>query len=101
MFIFSVLKNCTIFMLPQCAIHIGLLKRLYVPLDQVADNATLYGVCLHVSEIVQRPPAILGISSPLPHSSGGLCRFLVSAPRCYCLLSKFPFFELHYEMLNR
>ncbi|TQD87462.1 hypothetical protein C1H46_026974 [Malus baccata] len=67
---------------------------------QVADNATLYGVCLHVSEIVQRPPAILGISSPNSHSTGGLFRFLVSAPRCYCVLSKVPFFELHYEMLN-
>ncbi|ONH93108.1 hypothetical protein PRUPE_8G213500 [Prunus persica] len=67
---------------------------------QVADNATLYGICLHVSEIVQRPPAILGISSPHPHSSGGLFRFLVSAPRCYCVLSRVPSFELHYEMLN-
>ncbi|KAM1684326.1 hypothetical protein ACFX15_034938 [Malus domestica] len=67
---------------------------------KVADNATLYGVCLHVSEIVQRPPAILGISSPNSHSMGGLFRFLVSAPRCYCVLSRVPFFELHYEMLN-
>ncbi|KAB2620393.1 hypothetical protein D8674_040006 [Pyrus ussuriensis x Pyrus communis] len=67
---------------------------------KVADNATLYGVCLHVSEIVQRPPAILGISSPNSHSTGALFRFLVSAPRCYCVLSRVPFFELHYEMLN-
>lgn len=69
-------------------------------LKQMADNATLYGVCLHVPEIVQRPPGIVGNSSPLPQSSGG-CRFLVSAPRCYCLLTRTPFFELHYEMLNR
>ncbi|KAL5796436.1 hypothetical protein ACOSQ2_001256 [Xanthoceras sorbifolium] len=67
---------------------------------KVADNATLYGICLHVSEIVQRPPGILGTSSPLPQSSGRCSRFLVSAPRCYCVLSKVPFFELHYEMLN-
>uniref|UniRef100_A0A2N9EK12 UDENN domain-containing protein n=1 Tax=Fagus sylvatica TaxID=28930 RepID=A0A2N9EK12_FAGSY len=66
----------------------------------VADNATLYGVCLHVPEIVQRPPGILGNSSPLSHPSGGCRRFLVSAPRCYCLLTRVPFFELHYEMLN-
>ncbi|KAG2719371.1 hypothetical protein I3760_03G263500 [Carya illinoinensis] len=67
---------------------------------KVADNATLYGVCLHVPEIVQRPPGILGISSPLSHPTGGCRRFLVSAPRCYCVLTRVPFFELHYEMLN-
>lgn len=67
----------------------------------MADNATLYGVCLHVPEIVQRPPGILGISSPVSHPSGGCRRFLVSAPRCYCVLTRVPFFELHYEMLNR
>ncbi|OVA02289.1 DENN domain [Macleaya cordata] len=64
----------------------------------VADNATIYGVCLHVQEIVQRPP--VGVLSPLSQSSGRFCRFLVSAPRCYCLLTRVPFFELHYEMLN-
>ncbi|EFH60452.1 predicted protein [Arabidopsis lyrata subsp. lyrata] len=68
-------------------------------LCQVADDATLYGVCLHVSEIVQRPPGVLSTASPL-HSSGGGSRFLVSAPRCYCLLTRVPFFELHFEMLN-
>ncbi|XP_056686888.1 uncharacterized protein [Spinacia oleracea] len=67
---------------------------------KAADNGTLYGVCLHVPEIVQRPPAILGSSSPLCNPSVGGSRFLVSAPRCYCLLTRVPFFELHYEMLN-
>ncbi|XP_022157514.1 uncharacterized protein LOC111024191 isoform X2 [Momordica charantia] len=67
---------------------------------KVANNATLYGVCLHVLEIVQRPPGILGISTSLAHSPGVCSRFLVSAPRCYCLLTRVPFFELHFEMLN-
>ncbi|KAF5459436.1 hypothetical protein F2P56_023381 [Juglans regia] len=67
---------------------------------KVANNATLYGVCLHVPEIVQRPPGILGISSSPSHPSGGCRRFLVSAPRCYCVLTRVPFFELHFEMLN-
>ncbi|XP_062021559.1 uncharacterized protein LOC133738123 [Rosa rugosa] len=80
--------------------HLGKDDLAFIFSLKVADNATLYGICLHVLEIVQRPPAILGITSPLPHSSEGLFRFLVSAPRCYCLLSKYPFFELHYEMLN-
>ncbi|XP_022991951.1 uncharacterized protein LOC111488447 isoform X1 [Cucurbita maxima] len=67
---------------------------------KVANNSTLYGVCLHVQEIVQRPPAILGISTSLSHSPGLCSRFLVSAPRCYCLLTRVPFFDLHFEMLN-
>lgn len=67
---------------------------------KVADNDTLYGVCLHVTEIVQRPPGILSSQSPLSRSTGRCCRFLVSAPRCYCVLTRVPFFELHYEMLN-
>lgn len=73
-------------------------KTHYVYLDQAVDNTTLYGVCLHVPEIVQRPPGILGISSPHSLVSS---RFMVSAPRCYCLLTRVPFFELHFEMLNR
>ncbi|KAG8370845.1 hypothetical protein BUALT_Bualt13G0025700 [Buddleja alternifolia] len=67
---------------------------------KVADNARLYGVCLHVQEVVQRPSVIYGASSPLSQSHSGSSRFLVSAPRCYCLLTRVPFFELHYEMLN-
>ncbi|KAI3461001.1 hypothetical protein Pfo_017664 [Paulownia fortunei] len=67
---------------------------------KVAGNATLYGVCLHVEEVVQRPPVIYGASSPLSQSHSGCSRFLVSAPRCYCILTRVPFFELHYEMLN-
>ncbi|KAF1866774.1 hypothetical protein Lal_00018159 [Lupinus albus] len=62
-------------------------------------NETLYGVCLHVPEIVQRPPGTLGTSYRHSHPSG-CSRFLVSAPRCYCLLTRVPFFELHFEMLN-
>ncbi|KAJ6847967.1 uncharacterized protein M6B38_115695 [Iris pallida] len=68
---------------------------------QVSNNSTLYGVCLHVQEIVQRAPGILGDVSPLNNSSCKPSRFLVSAPRCYCILTRVPFFELHYEMLNR
>lgn len=67
---------------------------------KVADNAALYGICVYVQEIVQRPPGILamnfGTSEPFVSTS----RFLVSAPRCYCILTKLPFFELHFEVLN-
>ncbi|KAK8694058.1 hypothetical protein V6N13_071620 [Hibiscus sabdariffa] len=67
---------------------------------KVAGNATVYGVCLHVPELVQWQPGILGGTSAPTTSSGVCSRFMVSAPRCYCLLTRVPFFELHYEMLN-
>uniref|UniRef100_A0A7N1A0N7 UDENN domain-containing protein n=1 Tax=Kalanchoe fedtschenkoi TaxID=63787 RepID=A0A7N1A0N7_KALFE len=65
-----------------------------------ADNATMYGVCLHIPEIVQRPPGIVNAASPMSQSFKRLSRYLVSAPRCYCVLTRVPFFELHYELLN-
>ncbi|KAK4338698.1 hypothetical protein RND71_043185 [Anisodus tanguticus] len=80
--------------------HLGRDDSSFIFSLKVADNATLYGVCLHVPEIVQRPPAIYVSSSPLSQSSIGRSRFLVSARRCYCLLTRVPLFELHYEMLN-
>lgn len=80
--------------------HLGRDDSSFIFSLKVADNATRYGVCLHVSEIVQRPPGILGTSPSHSQSSGRCSRFLVSAPRCYCLLTRVPFFELHFEMLN-
>ncbi|KAK1559708.1 hypothetical protein Q3G72_017478 [Acer saccharum] len=80
--------------------HLGRDDSSFIFSLKVADNATLYGICLHVSEIVQRPPGVLGTSSPLPQLSGRCSRYLVSGPRCYCVLSRVPFFELHFEMLN-
>ncbi|TYH64168.1 hypothetical protein ES332_D07G247200v1 [Gossypium tomentosum] len=67
---------------------------------KVAGNATVYGVCLHVPELVQRQPGNLGGSSRLSSIAGSSRQYMVSAPRCYCLLTRLPFFELHYEMLN-
>lgn len=67
---------------------------------QVADNATLYGVCVFVPEMVQRAPAFFAMNADLsPQRRSG--RFLVSAPRCYCLLTRLPYFDLHFEVLNR
>ncbi|KAE8701406.1 hypothetical protein F3Y22_tig00110548pilonHSYRG00924 [Hibiscus syriacus] len=49
---------------------------------------------------VKRQPGNLGGPSRISEISGSSRQFLVSAPRCYCLLTRVPFFELHYEMLN-
>ncbi|KAJ7527110.1 hypothetical protein O6H91_16G037400 [Diphasiastrum complanatum] len=67
---------------------------------KVADNVTLYGVCVFVQEIVQKLPGFLAssISTSSPHLLRS--RFLATAPRCYCILTKLPFFPLHFEVLN-
>ncbi|XP_039020371.1 uncharacterized protein LOC120152165 [Hibiscus syriacus] len=72
----------------------------YMKSVEVAGNATVYGVCLHVPELVKRQPGNFVGASLLSEISGARSQFLVSAPRCYCLLTRVPFFELHYEMLN-
>ncbi|CAM6084550.1 unnamed protein product [Calypogeia fissa] len=72
----------------------------FIFLLKVADNMTLYGVCVIVPEIVQRLPGILAMNTALSPPKSPPSRFLVSAPRCYCFLTKMPFFNLHFEVLN-
>ena len=63
---------------------------------QVADNLPLYGVCCLMEEIVHKPPAI--VDDKQPSSPPRLGRYLVSAPRCYCFLTHYPFFSLHMKV---
>ncbi|RLN38599.1 hypothetical protein C2845_PM01G02930 [Panicum miliaceum] len=82
--------------LPSFCFPEGVKARLIERTPSMSDlNEVIFG-----QEIVQKAPGILGAVSPLNPSSYKPSRFLVSAPRCYCLLTKVPFFELHYEMLN-
>lgn len=59
---------------------------------QVADNLPLYGVCCYMDELVARPPSVLRAAG---EAAPALPQFLVAAPRCYCLLTHYPFFPLH------
>ncbi|EES07628.1 uncharacterized protein LOC8081936 [Sorghum bicolor] len=67
---------------------------------QVADNSALYGCCVLVEEIVQRPSKLVSMlmnDKPIfPRRS----RYVVTTPRCYCILSRLPFFELHFGVLQ-
>lgn len=56
---------------------------------------TMWGVCCCMRELVHRPPALLA-----DHESGSptLPHYLVTAPRCYCLLTYYPFFSLHFRV---
>ncbi|KAG2661954.1 hypothetical protein PVAP13_1KG112153 [Panicum virgatum] len=69
-------------------------------LGQVADDSTLYGCCVLVEEIVQRPSKLVSMlmnEKPIfPRRS----RYVITTPRCYCILSRLPFFELHFGVLQ-
>ncbi|KAH7295774.1 hypothetical protein KP509_27G065400 [Ceratopteris richardii] len=74
----------------------------YVFLLKVADNATLYGVCVYVPQLVKQTPGLMTLGSNLRSRSSPapLSRFSLTTYRCYCLLTKLPFFDLHFEVLN-
>ncbi|XP_044463921.1 uncharacterized protein LOC123194655 isoform X1 [Mangifera indica] len=65
-----------------------------------ADGSTLYGCCMLVEEIVQKPSGLLSIISDKQPSCPTLSRHLLTTRRCYCILSRLPFFELHFGVLN-
>ncbi|XWS26607.1 hypothetical protein CRYUN_Cryun26dG0045300 [Craigia yunnanensis] len=68
---------------------------------QVADNSTLYGCCVLVEETVQRPSGLLSLISDRQPACPSLSHYVMTTRRCYCILSRLPFFELHFGVLNR
>ncbi|XWS70086.1 hypothetical protein CRYUN_Cryun03dG0018900 [Craigia yunnanensis] len=67
---------------------------------QVADNSTLYGCCVLVEEIVQKPSGLLSLILDRQPAYPSLSRYVMTTHRCYCVLSRLPFFELHFGVLN-
>ncbi|CAL0304799.1 unnamed protein product [Lupinus luteus] len=67
---------------------------------QGADNSTLYGCCVLVEELVQKPSGFLSLISDKQSSYSSLRRHILTTQRCYCVLSRLPFFELHFGVLN-
>ncbi|KAJ4952740.1 hypothetical protein NE237_029572 [Protea cynaroides] len=67
---------------------------------QVADDSTLYGCCVLVEEVVQQPSGLISMMSDKQTFSTSLSRHILTTPRCYCILSRLPFFELHFAVLN-
>ncbi|KAM7257898.1 hypothetical protein ACFE04_013639 [Oxalis oulophora] len=66
---------------------------------QVADDSTLYGCCVLVDEIVQKPSGLLSTVAE-KQQQPTLSRHILTTRRCYCILSRLPFFELHFGVLN-
>ncbi|KAK7303994.1 hypothetical protein RJT34_14962 [Clitoria ternatea] len=67
---------------------------------QGADNSTLYGCCVLVEELVEKPSGLLSLISDKQLSYSSLRRHILTTQRCYCILSRLPFFELHFGVLN-
>lgn len=67
---------------------------------QVADNSTLYGCCILVEEMVQKPSGLLSMISDGQQTSLGISRQILTTRRCYCILSRLPFFDLHFGVLH-
>ncbi|KAJ7979255.1 DENN domain containing protein [Quillaja saponaria] len=67
---------------------------------QVADYSTLYGCCVLVEELVQKPAGLLSLIADKQPSNSSLSRYVLTTRRCYCILSRLPFFELHFGVLN-
>lgn len=67
---------------------------------QVADDSTLYGCCVLVEEIVQRPSSLISMLMEEKPSFPSLSRYIMTTPRCYCILSRLPFFDLHFGVLR-
>ena len=86
---------------------------------QTSDNAPMYGVCAYVTEVLHQSPPLVqhargdgenaettttttttNESSPSREPRSLRHRYIEVAPRCYCMLSKVPFFETHFEVLS-
>ncbi|KAK7291804.1 hypothetical protein RIF29_07241 [Crotalaria pallida] len=67
---------------------------------QGADNSVLYGCCVLVEELVHKPSGLLSLISDKQPSYSSLRRHILTTQRCYCILSRLPFFELHFGVLN-
>lgn len=52
-----------------------------------------------MEEMVHRPPALL--NELFPDHNAPLSRYLISAPRCYCFLTHYPFFPLHFKVWQK
>lgn len=67
---------------------------------QVADDSTLYGCCVLVEEIVQKPSRLISMLVEREQFRSALSRHIFTTRRCYCILTRLPFFELHFSFLK-
>lgn len=75
--------------------HKGLTRLHHVRL-QVGGNFPLYGCCWYVREMLHRAPYMA--RQRYRNCQAPFRQCMIAAPRCYCLLSHYPFFELHFRV---
>lgn len=70
----------------------------FVFLHKGGDGLPMFGVCYLVNQMLHTPPGL--VKHKFRESGVSPSKHMVAAPRCYCLLSRYPFFELHFQVLN-
>lgn len=65
---------------------------------KVDGTFPMYGLCCYINEVLHRPPYLA--RHHYPNFKAPFRQCLIAAPRCYCLLSHYPFFELHFQVLQ-
>lgn len=63
---------------------------------QGGDGLPMFGVCYLVNQMLHTPPGL--VKHKFRESGVSPSKHMVAAPRCYCLLSRYPFFELHFQV---
>ncbi|KAL8208460.1 hypothetical protein R6Q57_007872 [Mikania cordata] len=67
---------------------------------QGADDSILYGCCLVADELVQKPSRLISMMSDGQPVHPVSSRHMLTTRRCYCILTRLPFFDLHFGILN-
>ncbi|KAG2488060.1 hypothetical protein HYH03_013364 [Edaphochlamys debaryana] len=70
----------------------------FIFLLKVGTSLPLYGICCAVPEMLHRPPHLA--RHLYPACRAPFRSVMIAAPRVYCLLSHYPFFDLHFQVLN-
>jgi len=68
-------------------------ERSFVFLLTNEDSTVYYGICIHKKELLEDAPFYM--DGPLIPE-----KFHASTMRCYCLITKYPFFRLHLDFLQ-
>jgi len=56
------------------------------------ESQVFYGICVHKEEVLEEPPQYMRDITVPPNVQ-------TTTVRCYCLITKFPFFRLHFDFL--
>ncbi|KAK1408540.1 hypothetical protein QVD17_40402 [Tagetes erecta] len=67
---------------------------------QGSDDTILYGCCLVSDELVHKPSRLISMMSDGQPFRPVSRRHILTTRRCYCILSRLPFFDLHFGVLN-